>query len=220
MCELIQIKNFDKGFNCLYHCAFMLKQLPELIEPLRLAEKHRVLKGELPLSRMDRLADFLLDSSGTVAIDLEFSIDANRWSVVKGKVEAQLMLQCQRCMEAMEYPLRLRVNLGIVSSADLPRLPEQYEPLLLDTEQLALIDIVEDELILGLPDVASHKPGDCEVKAAGGKSGKGGKVRGGNRTGGTVEINAGAATESPGKPERENPFKVLEQLKSNKKDKD
>jgi DUF177 domain-containing protein len=56
----------------------MLDRLPEYIDPLQLADKRAELKGEIPLSSLDRLADTLLNDTGTVAVDL-FLAEKDDW---------------------------------------------------------------------------------------------------------------------------------------------
>ena len=51
----------------------MLDRLPEYIDPVHLADKRGALKGQIPLSSLDRLAEFLADDKGAVSIDLFFS---------------------------------------------------------------------------------------------------------------------------------------------------
>ena len=48
----------------------MLDRLPEYIDPVHLADKRGALKGQIPLSSLDRLAEFLADDKGAVSIDL------------------------------------------------------------------------------------------------------------------------------------------------------
>lgn len=184
----------------------MSRQLPELIEPLRLAEKQRSLKGEISLSRMKRLAESLSDPSGVVSVDLCFDRDAAGWSTVTGSIATDLTLQCQRCMQNMSYPLNIEVNLGIAAPDQMSLLPEQYEPFLLEEELVSLAVMVEDELILELPVVPMHEPSDCSVRVPE-------KAEEDNTSG---PVNKGNAANSGSKSDtgRENPFLVLEELKT------
>ncbi len=75
----------------------MSDRLPEIIDPLHLADTRGVLKGKLPLSSLDRLANMLVDDSGTVSVDLFFSREG-RLAKVEGHIETVLALQCQNCL--------------------------------------------------------------------------------------------------------------------------
>jgi len=50
----------------------MLDRLPEYIDPLHLADKRGVLKGQIPLRSLDRLADMLVNDTGTITVELFF----------------------------------------------------------------------------------------------------------------------------------------------------
>jgi len=90
---------------------------------------------------------------------------------VEGQIEAVLELTCQNCLQAVQWPVKNTVKLGIVTSVDqADRLPEDYEPLLVDEEKILLKNIIEDELLLILPafpkhqhDCLAHKSGNNKV---------------------------------------------------------
>lgn len=167
----------------------MVEHLPEFIDPLALADKGRQFKGSLPLSKMTRLQDVLLDGQGEVGFVLRFGKDG-KVATVTGVVEAELKLQCQCCLGAILWPVDCKVSLGLVKSiAEADLLPESYEPLLLEGDTLPLADIVQEELLLALPAVPRHEV--CEPAAQ-------------------------ARQEQPKAPEtpaRPNPFAVLAKLK-------
>ena len=119
----------------------MLDCLPNSIDPLEYAEKKRRIVGSVPLNRMSRVRDMVLNKKG-----------------VSGRVEADLELECQCCLEPLDWPVRSEVNLGIVSTIDEGNLlPEPLEPLLLDeTGMIDPADIVADELVLAIPSVPQH----------------------------------------------------------------
>ena len=50
----------------------MSDRLPEIIEPLHLADTRGELKGKISLSSLDRLAKMLVNDSGTIDVDLFF----------------------------------------------------------------------------------------------------------------------------------------------------
>jgi uncharacterized protein len=143
----------------------MLDRLPEYVDPLQLADKRAELKGKIPLNSMDRLAESLLSDAGTVAVDLFFGREG-RLAKIEGHIEAILELECQNCLQAMEWPVSADIKLGIVTSIDqADRLPEDYEPLLIKEEKIPLKDIVEDELLLALPTFPKHQHA-CSVPDA------------------------------------------------------
>ena len=131
--------------------------LPEIIDPLDLIEKNRILDGCLPLVRMERLAGLVLDRAGDVHFRVEFGREGAVRSV-SGSVSAEVGLVCQSCLGVMSYDIQREFLLGVVASVDeANRLPEPFEPLLLEKEPLVrLLDLIEDEILLALPDVPKH----------------------------------------------------------------
>lgn len=135
----------------------MLDRLPEYIDPLHLADKRGELKGQIPLSSLDRLADILFNDGGAVAVELFFGREG-RLAKIEGKIETVLQLECQNCLQAVEWPVSTEIKLGIVTSIDQAnRLPEDYEPLLVEEGKVPLKSIVEDELLLVIPAFPKHQ---------------------------------------------------------------
>ncbi|WP_277458483.1 YceD family protein [Methylococcus capsulatus] len=162
--------------------------MPEFVDPLGFADKRRRVVGELPLALFDRIEEFLFERTGSIRVELEFGKDG-RWSVVTGWVEADLVLQCQLCLDRLPWSVRLRVALGVVASLEeADRLPASCEPLLFDGgAPIRLSDLVQDELVLAVPPIPQHAV--CGDNAPPGPQAENGK--------------------------RENPFAVLAQLKNN-----
>ena len=112
----------------------MLDRLPEYIDPLHLADKRGALKGQIPLRSLDRLAKLLVNDAGSVVVDLFFGREG-RLAKVEGRIETILELECQNCLEAIKWPVDCTIKLGIVTSIDQAnRLPEEYEPLMVEEE--------------------------------------------------------------------------------------
>jgi len=140
----------------------MSDRLPEFIEPLRLAELGRVLRGHLSLSRFRRLAQILSAADGEAEVMLEFGTDERGRPQVTGTVKAELELICQRCLESMRLPVVAEVRLGLVSSeAEEDQLAPGFEAVPVGEGPVSVADIVEDELILGLPLVPMHPQTQC-----------------------------------------------------------
>jgi uncharacterized protein len=166
----------------------MSSVLPELFDPWRAVELGSRLAGRLPLSSLQRLGDALLDTSGEAAFELVFSRDLANRAVVTGKVSARLVLRCQRCLGSLAHEIEAPVALALVRGMDeAGDLPEQYDPLLAGDGLLRLADLVEDELILSLPQIPMHEAGQCRAAV--------------------FDLEDAADLDVPA--ERENPFAVL-----------
>jgi uncharacterized protein len=144
----------------------MLDRLPQYIDPLHLADKRSVLKGGLSLKDFGRLSNILFDSDVSVVIDLFFSREG-RLAKIEGTIETHLQLVCQNCLQALDWPVRAEVHLGIVNSLEqVDRLPQGFDPLFVEEEKILLRDIIEDELLLSLPQYPKH-PEPCRVQDTG-----------------------------------------------------
>ena len=93
----------------------MLARLPKLIDPLLLADKNAVIEGQLVVSSFDRMAELLANATDNVAFKLFFSRE-DKLAKIEGHLSAVLALKCQRCLEALEWPINSDIKLGIVST--------------------------------------------------------------------------------------------------------
>lgn len=175
----------------------MSERFPDLVDPVNLAVTGRQISGELQPAQMKRLLSLLYSDKGVVRVEVEFGVDSQGIRFVKGHLDAEVEVACQRCLEAVGLEVSTDFQLGIVTSdTKAGNLPSDYEPLLVETTPMPLPDIIEDELILTIPIVAMHAEGDCseEVKKVLNES---------------VEIEETAE-------EKKSPFSVLEELKVKK----
>jgi uncharacterized protein len=142
----------------------MSSTLPDLLDPWRAVDSRSVFAGRLPLSSLPRLRVLLLDSAGDVAFRLAFSRDEEHRGVLQCEVVAKLTVRCQRCLEAMSHDVHTSVELALVEGADQERqLLERYDPLLVGDQPIRPRDLIEDELLLGLPQIPMHDPDACSA---------------------------------------------------------
>lgn len=136
----------------------MLTELPEQIDPLRLAKNEVKLTGCYDISRLIRLQDRLCEVRGQVEFSWLFRFNEDRRAVIQGHIQAILPMICQRCLKPMEYAVQAETALAVLrvgESEDL--IPEGFEPLILEQMPVSLLSLVEDELILALPIIAKHE---------------------------------------------------------------
>ena len=143
-------------------------RLPRRVDLLRLAQRGERLEGTLPLAELTRLREATSLAQGEVVVELNFGIDDQGVRYLKGTASTQVTLECQRCLQPMEYPLKVGLSLGLVDSlAAGEGLPEPYEPLVSDRRLIELSTVIEDELLLALPMIALPPPGQCSAWAEG-----------------------------------------------------
>ncbi len=141
----------------------ILKQLlPRSVDALKFCQQRAEVAGVLPLTVLPRLSGLLYAMDGEVNIELFFTIDEQSRKRVNGELTSVLLLQCQRCLDRVEVPVSSSFSLALVWSDDqAASLPRNIDPVLMVGSELDLYGIVEDELLLALPLVAIHQPGEC-----------------------------------------------------------
>ncbi|MCZ6803891.1 MAG: YceD family protein [Proteobacteria bacterium] len=135
------------------------------INPLRLAKARERIEGCLQLDSLVRLKDILLENSGELKYSLSFDFDETGVCIVETGIESQLVLECQRCLDPVVIEIHQSSLLGIVKNKDeLGVLAKDYEPLQLDEEIISVEELVEDELLLSLPQSPTHTEHECAGK--------------------------------------------------------
>ena len=126
---------------------------------MRFAQQGALLAGQVPGVELGRLATAVNEVLGDVVATLHFAIDENGLRLVTGEVAAEVRLTCQRCLGGLTIPLSAMVSLAFIhSDSDAKTLPKHIDPWLISADQseIDLYEVLEEELLLCLPIVASH----------------------------------------------------------------
>jgi uncharacterized protein len=176
----------------------MSAPLPHKLDPWRAVHLGLDYAGELSLAELPRLAGAVLGADGSARYALQFGRDQPGQAVVLGQARMAVRLRCQRCLGEMPYDLNAPIGLALVRAAaggdalgleQAPPVAEHLEALPLGEGPIHPQDLIEDELLLSLPLVPMHPPGECRAALP------------------PDDVHAGAADARP------NPFAVLERLK-------
>jgi len=204
----------------------MSKAPPERIYPLRLAHQGETLSGGVGLEQMPRLAEMLHEAAGRVDFELRFGRDDGGQARVLGRIGARLVVLCERCLEPMGLDVERQVRLVLVrGDAEAAALGATNDPLLVDDQPVSLSGLLEDELILAMPNFCRHPRGACEVP--GGvdepRDGRGRAMHGAIAEDARADaVERGEQSgerqdaDTAGESGPENPFSALEPLKSQK----
>lgn len=134
----------------------MKPTLPVYLNFAQKAKNGFEIQGKWPIKQLKRLGESLLSDQGEIEVELRFD-RAGPIPYIEGHITAELELKCQRCMQAMQHSVDNHFRLGIVQNDEqMERLPDEYEPYLLEDDNNHLPDMLEDELLLSLPLVAMH----------------------------------------------------------------
>lgn len=140
---------------------FMDQQLPDRIRLQPLTGKKAFLQGILDSRRLQRIPG-IREVVAVSGIRLELSIETRESGLflLNGRIGARLELVCQRCMQgylwSVDDPIRLNAGAR-------PGQVEGYETIDLDGDMLDIEQLVEDELIIRIPQQPVHaRIEDCD----------------------------------------------------------
>lgn len=142
----------------------MSREYPDWVNPWKAAEGNRRFAGTIPLRNMSRLKPLLADDQGEARFEAQFTRDALGWATIQLDVRAELPLVCQASLERYDEPVSRSSLLAVAKDPEQQdELPEHYEATLAEDGRLVFLDLVQDELILAVPQVP-RKPGLEEVR--------------------------------------------------------
>lgn len=168
------------------------QRLPFRVDPFRFAHDAVELQSQLPLTQMKRLSAMLYQPEGMITANLAFAVDILGVSSLVGRLQTSLELVCQRCLKPMRVELDTSLGVGFSRSmAGLEQIPGELEPILVEDGQVNLLALLEDEVMLALPQIPRHAGSECQ----------------------RLQKPESVNNENPRPQERENPFSVLAGLK-------
>ncbi len=118
----------------------------------------------IALSTLPRLRALLVDDAGQATYELALRRDGDGRRLVEGAVRASLRVTCQRCLEPYDLPVEERFHLVLLEQHEgADDLPEGFDPLWLEQRMIRPKELIEDELILAVPAIPRHAPGECRA---------------------------------------------------------
>jgi uncharacterized protein len=149
----------------------MSRPRAEEVDTSLLAAQGAALERRFPLSDFERLRGLLAQGEGeaarTVRARFSFAREEGR-AVALVEIDGQLPLVCQRCLGTIEWPVATRSRLAFVEAADAGSVETgDRDNFATRAGLVALGAIVEEELLLALPLVATHAdPSACGALAS------------------------------------------------------
>lgn len=142
-----------------------------VVDSFEFARNGDTLRGKIAVADLSRLADSLCSSAGILEYALSGSVNSHGKPTLHCRVKGKLQLQCQRCLEAMEYALDTQSDLVLAQTeAELQlfdELEETADDAVLADQEFNVLALVEDEVLLNLPMAPRHSVGTCQPKSAG-----------------------------------------------------
>lgn len=169
----------------------VLKSLPKLVDPRKLAQIGGEFHGILKLDHLPRLSE-ATESVEHIEAKLAFYFNDEGKRVLDGNIKASLTLQCQRCMGNLETQFDIPVYLMLVwDEEQAASLPKDRDPWIVGEGEHDLHSVLEEELLLAIPPVVYHDY-ECVAPEA-------------------FSVGDEASSKAESKP---NPFSILEGLKT------
>ena len=136
----------------------MVKRAPSRFNPDLLAREDVRFEAELPLSQFPRLSELLLENQANLVANFDVH-ERKSHRVVRGSLSFEAVMQCQRCMEPFSSVIQANFELVCVNTQDEANaLPDALDPVVLDENgQLHLVDLLEEDALLQLPDIPKHE---------------------------------------------------------------
>ncbi|MDE1240918.1 23S rRNA accumulation protein YceD [Vibrio aestuarianus] len=142
-------------------------KIPRSVDPAKAAQKRLDYDGIIQSSLFKRLEESVASVKRDAQVSLSFGLDEQRLVVISGKANIEVDLECQRCNEVFAHECEVEFiytpYLGSKTDEDAP---EEYD--LVDPNEYGevdLVQLVEDEFIINLPQVAMHDDADCSVNS-------------------------------------------------------
>lgn len=139
--------------------------LPVLLDVRQAAVRGFGVSGVIPIPDLKRFRPLLAGDEGQISAVIGFSRDEDRRYLMHVRVEAQVLVTCQRCLESMAAQVASESLLAIVwTDEEAVQIPRHLDPLVVGEAPSRLWDVVEEELILALPAFTYHAAEECNVQ--------------------------------------------------------
>ena len=135
-----------------------------ILDPVRFTALGDVVEGRVPASGCDRLAELLYRPQGEIRYRVTGYRTPDGLPALALHLEGDLELVCQRCLGGLSFPLNVDSAIIMVrDAAALPDLEAEAEgvDVIVQPAKVALVDLLEEEILLALPLVPVHAEGMC-----------------------------------------------------------
>ena len=143
------------------------EKIPRTVDPARTAQKRLDVNGIIQVSLLKRLTEATEGVKRDAQVSMSFGLDEQRLVVISGKANVEVDLECQRCNEVFAHECDVQFTYTpYYNEKSEEEAPEEYDLVdLNEYGELDLIQLVEDEFILGLPQIAMHDDAKCSVNS-------------------------------------------------------
>jgi len=131
-----------------------------VIDSLEFVREAGQLSGRIAISALGRVADSLAEDSGALECVVKGERDQDGNSILILDVSGTLLLRCQRCLESMPHALQIDRRLLLVAPGAVwpdDELESDEFDAVEASKTLALMPLIEEEVLLALPIAPRHQ---------------------------------------------------------------
>lgn len=139
-----------------------------VIDCLEFARSGGMLERSVRLDELPRLADLLASTAGFLSVRLEGARDDKGKSWLQVDIAGEPVLYCQRCLGGVEFPLVISSRLQLMAPGEEwpdDDLADDSADAIEAEKALAVLSLVEEEVLLALPIAPRHE--QCEPPSGG-----------------------------------------------------
>jgi uncharacterized protein len=144
-----------------------------IIDSLAFVREGGLLQGELPVADLARVFNMLADTAGKLSYRVQGQMSPRNRPQLFLEVDGLLSVCCQRCLEGIDYPVRIRSLLELVKDEKeltQEEIEDDSRDFLSAQKEFDVVELIEDEVILDLPTAPRHE--NCVLPDTGGLSEK------------------------------------------------
>lgn len=140
-----------------------------VIDNLEFARSGKALQGEIPVALLGRLRESLSSEQGAVNYTVAGKLGQKGERLLICRIDGDLLLQCQRCLESLPYPLHVVSTLKVVrGGSEFDALDDEDDEIdsIPADAAMNVLGLIEEEILLSLPLSPVHAPGMCREQGA------------------------------------------------------
>lgn len=138
--------------------------LPIYVEPFRLCDANASVSGSVAEKQLERIREFSVGTTDRIDVHLEFWRDEEGRNRIGGTIDTVMHTRCERCLGPLDLKVHVDVALlAIAAGASLPTTADELNIVEVEDERLSLVPLVEEEVLLAIPQFPAHD--SCDMVA-------------------------------------------------------
>ena len=140
---------------------------PNEIDPQRFCKLAQTWEVDASLSQFPRLVPEF--THGQLFCRISGRTDQHSGCVLRVEIRGEVGLTCQRCLSGLTHEVAIACDVYLAANeAELERRSSEVESgadVILRSAKMSLVELIEEEVLLGLPLAPMHPPGVCVMPA-------------------------------------------------------